>query len=157
MLAKTFASSLVLVIAVSFASPTVNPGLREVTKIFVEPTGKDPSAFDKQLQFEIIKQFQGAVALVDKIGDANAILKGESAAVDPNSVGMGKKVTGKFGLNDVGVGSLVLYKKSDRSVILWMERAGDRYFWIGPMTPDGAHKIAERLIKKLRRDFKAAH
>ena len=156
MLAKTFVRSLVLVIAITATSPAINPGLREVTKIFVEPAGKDPTMFDKQLQFEIIRQFEGAVTVVDKVADANGVLKGEPEGATPKA-GMGKKITGKFGMNDVMVGSLVLYKKSDRSVILWMERAGDRYFWVGPMTPDSANKIAQRLIKKLRRDYKAAH
>jgi hypothetical protein len=38
-----------------------------------------------------------------------------------------------------------------------MEQAGDRYLWLGPMTPESRKKIAQRLVTKLRRAYKEAH
>ena len=81
------------------------------------------------------------------------MLKGQAEAEEK---GMGKKITGKFGMNDVKVGNLTLYGRDGKS-ILWMEQAGDRYLWLGPMTPESRKKIAQRLVTKLRKAFKEAH
>jgi hypothetical protein len=151
MSAKTFLSSLVLVLAAGLASPAApNASLREVKKIFVEPIG---NGLEQTLQLEITRQFQGAITVTEDKRDADGVLKGQAEAEEK---GMGKKITGKFGLNDVKVGTLALYAR-DGKTILWMETAGDRYFWVGPMTPESRKKIAERLVKKLRRAFKEAH
>ena len=150
MSAKTFVCSLVFVLGAGL-SPAANTTLRDVKKIFVESLG---NGFEQSLQLEIMRQFQGAVTITEDKRDADAILKGQDS--NGAEAGMGKKITGKFGMNDVKTGSIVLYGR-DSKTILWMETAGDRYLWLGPMTPESKKKIAERLVKKLRRDFKAAH
>jgi hypothetical protein len=152
MSAKTLLSSLVFVLAAGLASPAApNTSLRDVKRVFVEPIG---NGFEQQLKLEIVRQFQGAVTLTEDKRDAEAILKGLDNA--GGNKGVGKKISGKLGMNDVQEGSLVLYAR-DGTTILWMETAGDRYFWLGPMTPESKKKIAERLVKKLRRSFKEAH
>jgi len=151
MSAKTFLSSLVFVLAAGLASPGAsNASLRDVKKIFVEPLG---NGFETNLQLEITRQFQGAVTVTEDKRDADAVLKGNAEAEEK---GTGKKITGKFGLNDVKVGNLTLYAR-DGKTILWMEQAGDRFLWLGPMTPESRKKIAQRLVTKLRRAFKEAH
>jgi hypothetical protein len=151
MSAKTFLYSLVLALLAGLASPAAtNASLREVKKIFVEPLG---NGFEDQVKLEITRQFQGAIAVTEDRRDAEAVLKGNAEAEEK---GMGKKITGKFGMNDVKVGVLTLYSR-DAKTILWMEQAGDRYLWLGPMTPESRKKIAQRLVTKLRKAYREAH
>jgi hypothetical protein len=163
---KTFVGCLVFALAAGLTSPAVFGqvrSLREVQKIWVDlppedggspAQGRRPdNTFEQLVKLEISKQFAGAVLLVEDRGEADAILVGRPAVQEK---GTGGKISGKFGLNDVKTGMLVLYDRAGKTV-LWMEQAGDRYLWLGPMTPESKKKIAERLVKKLRKAYRAAH
>jgi len=162
MSAKTFVGSIVLMLAAGLASPALLGqvrSLREVQKIWVDlppdqaNEKKPDSTFEQLVKLEISKQFRGAVLLVEDRGEADAILVGRPAV---DEKGTGGKISGKFGLNDVKTGMLVVYDRAGKTV-LWMEQAGDRYLWLGPMTPESKKKIAERLVKKLRKAYRDAH
>ena len=134
--------ALMLSVSLIFAQPV--PSLRAVHKIFID---KLPNDLDQYLRAEFSKQMRGSIAIVLDEKDADAIITG----VSEEEKGTGAKITGRYlGLHDVATASLSLVDK-ERRVILWSDEAGDRSLMFGVMRRGGERKVAERLVKKLRK------
>jgi len=118
--------------------------LRSVHKVFIE---KLPNDLDQYLRAEFSKQMRGRVIVVLDEKDADGILLG----VSEEEKGTGAKITGRYlHLHDVATASLSMVDK-DRKVILWSDEAGDRSLVWGTLARGGERKVADRLVKKLKK------
>jgi hypothetical protein len=133
-----------LLLAASSALAQAPQDLRGVHKVFID---KLPNDLDQYLRAEFSKQLAGRVAVVLDEKDADAILTG----VSEEEKGTGAKITGRYlGLHDIATATVSMVDK-DRKVILWSDEAGDRSLMFGAMRRGGERKVAERLVKKLRK------
>ena len=108
-----------------------------------------PNDLDQYVRAEFYKQMRGRITVVTDKGDADAILGGVSEEKD----GVLDQVTGKYlGLHDTSTGSLNLYDKTGK-IILWSGEAGDRSLMFGALRRGGERKVAERLIKDLKKQI----
>lgn len=120
------------------------PDLRSVHKVFVD---KLPNDLDQYLRAEFSKQLSGKVTVVLNEKDADGIITG----VSEEEKGTGAKITGRYlGLHDIATASLSMVDR-DRKVILWSDEAGDRSLMFGAVRRGGERKVAERLVKKLKK------
>jgi hypothetical protein len=120
------------------------PDLRSIHKIFID---KLPNDLDQYLRAEFSKQMRGQVVVVLDEKDADGILTG----VSQEEKGTGAKITGRYlGLHDLATASLSLVSK-DRKSIVWSDEAGDRSLMFGVMRRGGERKVAQRLVKKLKK------
>jgi hypothetical protein len=102
---------------------------------------------DQYLRAEFVKQMSGKVTIVLRAEDADAILAG----VSEETKGTGAKVTGRYlGLHDIATGTVSLLDKEGK-VLLWSDEAGDRSLLFGVMRRSGQRKVADRLVKKLKK------
>lgn len=120
------------------------PDLHSVKKIYIEAM---PHFLDQYLRAEIGKQLQGRVTVVLKVEEADAILTGSSEQEE----GATNKITGQYlGLHDNAAGAVSLVDKNG-AVVLWSDEAGDRTLIFGALSRGGQRKVAERLVKKLKK------
>ena len=145
---KLMALAVLLLAAASM--PAQNAGaLRTVRKLFIE---KMPNDLDQYLRAEVAKQFKGRVVVVLKKEDADGILSGVNEA----QKGIGAKITGRYlGLHDTVNGTISLLDRTE-SEILWSDEAGDRNLFFGVAHRGGERKVADRLIRKLKKAMQAA-
>lgn len=122
------------------------PSLSGIHKIYVDNM---PNDLDQYVRAEFYKQMRGAVMVVTDKNDADAILSGVSEAKN----GVLDQVTGRYlGLHDTSTGSINLYDKSGK-LILWSGEAGDRTLFLGNFKRGGERKVAERLIRELKKQM----
>ena len=139
---RILAVALFLCGALAFAQTPTD--LRSIHKIFID---KLPNDLDQYLRAEFSKQMKGQVTVVLDEKDADGILTG----VSEEEKGTGAKITGRYlGLHDLATASLSLISK-DRKSILWSDEAGDRSLMFGVMRRGGERKVAQRLVKKLKK------
>lgn len=120
------------------------PDLRTVKKIYIEAM---PHFLDQYLRAEIGKQLRGRVTVVLKPEEADAILTGSSEQEE----GATSKITGQYlGLHDNAAGAVSLVDKEGTKV-LWSDEAGDRTLIFGALSRGGQRKVAERLVRKLKK------
>ena len=118
--------------------------LGSIKKIYIE---KMPNDLDQYLRAEISKQFKGSVTVVLEKKDADGILTG----IGEERKGTGAQITGRYlGLHDNATGTISLLDKAEKN-ILWTDEAGDRSLLFGVMKRGGQRKVADRLIKKLKK------
>ena len=118
--------------------------LRSVHKIFID---KLPNDLDQYVRAELSKQLKGKVTVVLEEKGADGILTG----VSEEEKGTGAKITGRYlGLHDLATASLSLLDK-ERKTILWADEAGDRSLFFSVAHRGGERKVAERLVKKLKK------
>jgi hypothetical protein len=133
-----------LAIFALLAVAQVLPNLRSVHTVYI---GKLPNDLDQYIRAEISKQMRGSMVVVLDEKDADGVITG----VSEEEKGTGAKITGRYlGLRDIATASLSLVDKN-RKVILWSDEAGDRSLLFGVMRRGGERKVAERLVKKLRK------
>ena len=133
-----------LIVFAFLASSALGQDLRSVHRVFID---KLPNDLDQYLRAEFSKQLGGKVTVVLAENDADGIITG----VSEEEKGTGAKITGRYlGLHDVATASLSMVDK-DRKVILWSDEAGDRSLVFGVMRRGGERKVAERLVKKLKK------
>ncbi len=122
--------------------PTVS--LVSVKRIFVDKMDND---LDQYIRAEIQKQFKGTVQVVLKPELADAVMAG----VSEHQSGTRAAVTGRWlGLHDTATGSVSLLDKTGE-VVLWSGEAGDRSIMWGSMKRGGPRKVADRLVKNLKK------
>src|SRR2546425_4619031 len=111
-----------------------------------------PNDLDQYISSEITKQMKGRLLIVLDKADADAILRGTSAAKE----GVGAAITGRYlGLHDNATGSISLLDK-DEKMVLWSGEAGDRSLMFGTMKRGGPRKVADRLVSDLNDVLKKA-
>jgi hypothetical protein len=123
-------------------APTVS--LVSVKRIYVDKMDND---LDQYIRAEIQKQFKGTVQVVLKPELADAVMAG----VSEHQSGTRAAVTGRWlGLHDTATGSVSLLDKTGE-VVLWSGEAGDRSIMWGSMKRGGPRKVADRLVKNLKK------
>jgi len=126
----------------SAQTPTVS--LKDINKIYVDKMDND---LDQYIKAEIQKKFKGRLTIVLNPEDADAILAGASE----HKSGTGAAVTGRWlGLHDTASGAVSLLDKEGK-VVLWSSEAGDRSLWWGALKRGGPRKVADRLVKNLKK------
>jgi hypothetical protein len=135
---------LLLVLSFPVLAQEALPHLSAIKKIYIEKMDND---LDQYLRAEFVKQMSGKVTIVLRAEDADAILAG----VSEETKGTGAKVTGRYlGLHDIATGTVSLLDKEGK-VLLWSDEAGDRSLLFGVMRRSGQRKVADRLVKKLKK------
>jgi hypothetical protein len=85
-------------------------------------------------------------------GDADGIITG----VNEEQKGTAAKVTGRYlGLHDTVNRTISLLDKTE-SAILWSDEAGDRNLFFGIAHRGGERKVADQLIRKLKKALDSA-
>ena len=130
--------------AVELAAQAPTVSLFSVKRIYVDKMDND---LDQYIRAEIQKQFKGTVQVVLKPELADAVLAG----VSEHQSGTRAAVTGRWlGLHDTATGSVSLLDKTGE-VVLWSGEAGDRSIMWGSMKRGGPRKVADRLVKNLKK------
>lgn len=130
------------VVDLAAQAPPVSLG--SVRRIYVDKMDND---LDQYIRAEIQKQFKGAVQVVLKPELADAVIAG----VSEHQSGTRAAVTGRWlGLHDTATGSVSLLDKTGE-VVLWSGEAGDRSIMWGSMKRGGPRKVADRLVKNLKK------
>lgn len=130
--------------AVELAAQAPTVSLFSVKRIYVDKMDND---LDQYIRAEIQKQFKGAVQVVLKPELADAVMAG----VSEHQSGTRAAVTGRWlGLHDTATGSVSLLDKTGE-VVLWSGEAGDRSIMWGSMKRGGPRKVADRLVKNLKK------
>lgn len=126
------------------AFPQAVPTLASVRKVYID---KLPNNLDQYLRAEFSKQMGGRMAVVLDEKDADAILTG----VTEEEKGTGSKITGRYlGLHDTATASISLVDKN-RKTLIWSDEAGDRSLLFGIARRGGERKVADRIVKKLKK------
>lgn len=129
----------VLSVAVVSAQTNVPSG----SKLFIQHMQGELNGF---LTTEIIKQKLPLTVVTDE-KDADFILAGASIGVDEkwyNAIFGGIKDK-----NEANVQMLAVKTKS----IAWAGEAGDRSLWFGGLKRGGERKVAERIVKAMKKDL----
>jgi hypothetical protein len=130
--------------AVELAAQAPTVSLFSVKRIYVDKMDND---LDQYIRAEIQKQFKGVVQVVLKPELADAVMAG----VSEHQSGTRAAVTGRWlGLHDTATGSVSLLDKTGE-VVLWSGEAGDRSIMWGSMKRGGPRKVADRLVKNLKK------
>ena len=118
--------------------------LQDIRKVFIEPMASD---LDQYIRAEITKQLNGRLVVVLHRDGADAILRGAAE----NRTGVGAAITGRYlGLHDNASASVSLVDRAE-TVVLWASEAGDRSLMFGVMARGGQRKVADRLVKNLKK------
>ncbi len=137
---------LIVVFLLSLAAFAETPSLTDIHTIYVDSMSND---LDQYLRAEFYKQMRGRISVVTDKADADAILAG----VSEENKGLLDQVTGRYlGLHDNATASLNLLDKTGK-VILWSGEAGDRSLAFGTLRRGGERKVAERLVKDLKKEL----
>jgi hypothetical protein len=129
--------------AVKMVTPNIT-SLPEVKKLYLE---KMPNDLDEFIRAELTKQLNDVITVVLVKEEADAILNGTGE----NRTGTGAQITGRYlGLHDTATGAVSLTDRTGTRV-LWSSEAGDRSLLFGSMRRAGPRKVAERLVKNLKK------
>lgn len=112
------------------------------SKIYVTEMKGELHSF---LTAEIIKA-KLPVTVVTDDKDADFVIVGASLKADD------KWYHTVFGGKDKNEGSAQLIKVKDKSIV-WAGEAGDRSLWAGGWKRGGQRKVAERLVKQMKKDL----
>jgi hypothetical protein len=112
------------------------------SKIFIsEMEGK----LDGFIAPEMVKQKLPLTVVLDE-KDANFVLAGASIKADD------KWYHVAFGGKDKNEGNVRLLDVKERTMI-WAGEAGDRSLWYGSFKRGGERKVAERIVKQMKKDL----
>jgi hypothetical protein len=115
------------------------------SKVFIsEMDGK----LDGFIAPEIIKQKLPLTVVVDE-KDANFVLAGASIKADD------KWYHVAFGGKDKNEGNVRLLDVKERTMV-WAGEAGDRSLWYGSFRRGGERKVAERIVRQMKKDLFSA-
>jgi hypothetical protein len=112
------------------------------SKVFIAPMEGQLDGF---LAPEIIKQ-RLPVSVVLEEKDADFVLAGASIKADD------KWYHVAFGGKDKNEGNVRLLDVKGKAMV-WAGEAGDRSLWTGGFRRGGQRKVAERIIKQMRKDL----
>jgi hypothetical protein len=135
MLAKT--TTLVLLASSLLFGASIPAG----SKIFIAPM---EGSLDGFIAPEIIKQ-KLAVKVVTDEKEADFVLAGASIKADDRWYNV------VFGGKDKNEGNVRLLNVRDKSMV-WAGEAGDRSLWYGSFRRGGERKVAERIVKQMKKD-----
>jgi hypothetical protein len=137
--------SLALLIFPVLAQTAPPAKMQPGAKVYIAPMEGELHTF---LAAEIIKKKVPVVVVMDE-NQAEFILSGGNF-----KTGEGKWFDVIFGSpKDKNEGSVQLVSVAQRSLV-WAGEAGDRSLWWGSLARGGARKVADRIIGKLKDDFK---
>ncbi len=122
----------------AFGQFKVQPG----AKIFIAPMEGNLHGF---IASEIIKKKIPIVVVTDD-KDAEYILTGTSIKADD------KRYHTVFGGKDKNEGNVQLISVKEKQLV-WAGEAGDRSLWWGGLSRGGQRKVADRIVKKLKKDL----
>ena len=130
--------------AIASTTPSDPITLQDLRKIFIEPMASD---LDQYIRAEITKQLTGRLVVVLNRDAADAVLRGTAE----NKTGVGAAITGRYlALHDNASASVSLVDRAE-TVVLWASEAGDRSLTFGVLARGGQRKVADRLVKNLKR------
>lgn len=112
------------------------------SKVFIAPMEGSLNGF---IAPEIIKKRVPVVVVTDE-KDAEYVLTGASIKADD------KWYHVVFGGKDKNEGNVQLISVKDKQMI-WAGEAGDRSMWWGGLKRGGQRKVADRIVKQLKRDL----
>jgi hypothetical protein len=112
------------------------------SKLFIAPMDGNLNGF---IAPEIIKQKLPLTVVMDE-KDAEFILTGASIKADD------KWYHTVFGGKDKNEGNVQLVSVKERTLV-WAGEAGDRSLWWGGLKRGGQRKVAERIVKRLKKDL----
>jgi hypothetical protein len=112
------------------------------SKIFVAPMEGNLHGF---ISPEIIKKKVPLIVVTEE-KDADFILTGASIRGDD------KWYHSVFGGKDKNEGNVQLISVKDKQVV-WAREAGDRSMWWGGLRRGGQRKVADRIVKQLKKDL----
>jgi hypothetical protein len=102
---------------------------------------------DQYIRAEIVKQMTGRLTVALSKEDADAVMTG----IGEYRTGTGATITGRYlGLHDNASASVSITDREGRNLI-WSSEAGDRSLVWGVMSRGGPRKVADRLVKKLKK------
>lgn len=133
-----FIATLVLVCGVQAQKGKVAAG----AKVFIAPMEGNLHGF---IAPEIIKK-KVPLAIVTEEKDAEYILTGASVKGDD------KWYHSVFGGKDKNEGNVQLVSVKEKQMV-WAGEAGDRSMWWGGLRRGGQRKVADRIVKQLKKDL----
>ena len=132
----------VLVAASCAAAEKASPRVPVGSKVFIAPMEGNLNGF---IAPEIIKKKIPLVVVTDD-KDAEYILTGASIKADD------KWYHAVFGGKDKNEGNVQLISVKDK-LMVWAGEAGDRSMWWGGLKRGGQRKVADRIVKQLKKDL----
>jgi hypothetical protein len=111
------------------------------SKIFIAPM---EGSLDGFIAPEIIKQKLPVTVVTDE-KSADFVLSGASIKADDRWYNV------VFGGKDKNEGNVRLLSVKDKSMV-WAGEAGDRSLWYGSFRRGGERKVAERIVKQMKKD-----
>ncbi len=114
----------------------------EGSKIFIAPMDGNLHGF---IAPEIVKKKLPVLVVMEE-KDADFILTGASIKGDD------KWYHTVFGGKDKNEGNVQLISVKDKTMV-WAGEAGDRSLWWGSLSRGGQRKVADRLVKKMKKDL----
>lgn len=118
------------------------PKFPEGAKLFIAPMEGDLHPF---IAAEIVKKKLPVVVVMEE-KDADFILTGASIKGDD------RWYHTVFGGKDKNEGSVQLISVKNKTMI-WAGEAGDRSLWWGSLKRGGQRKVADRIVKKMKKDL----
>lgn len=128
----------------AFAGPQ-NAYLAGVRKVYIAPM---PNGLDQYIRAEIFHQMPNRIQVVTNKSAADAILTG----TDTQKKGAARFLDHYTGAADTASAAVSLVS-ADGSTVLWSTSAGDRSIWWGAMARGGQRKLAERIVKHLKKSL----
>jgi hypothetical protein len=130
-------------VAAARSTPNIT-SVHQVKRLYIDQM---PNDLDQFIRAEISKQLNGIITVVLGKDEADAILSGTGE----NRTGAAAQITGRYlGLHDTATGAVSLTDRTGTRV-LWSSEAGDRSLLFGTMRRAGPRKVAERLVKNLKK------
>lgn len=111
-------------------------------KVFIAPMEGNLNGF---IAPEIIKKRVPLTIVTDE-KDADYVLTGGSIKADD------KWYNAAFGGKDKNEGNVQLLSVKDKQMV-WAGEAGDRSMWWGSLKRGGQRKVADRLVKQMKKDL----
>lgn len=136
---------LVLLVAVSplFARGKHDSPLASIHKIYIAPM---PNGLDQYIRAEMFHRMPGRIEVVTKRSLADAVLEG----TDNEKHGAWRAIDRWTEMSDTATAAISLVS-ADGSAVLWSTTAGDRSLWLGVLARGGNRKLAERIVKHLKK------
>lgn len=128
--------------AISLGAQTAQPKVEVGSKVFITPMEGQLDGF---IAPEIIKQKLPIKVVLDE-KEADFVLVGASIKADD------KWYHVAFGGKDKNEGNVRLLDVKAKSMV-WAGEAGDRSLWTGGFRRGGQRKVAERIVKQMKKDL----
>jgi hypothetical protein len=135
---------LLLCAAVSFAGGLAT--LPYGSKVFIAPM---ENGLDGFIAPEIVKN-KLPITVVTEEKDADYVLAGASIKADD------KWYHTVFGGKDKNEGNVKLLSVKDKRMV-WAGEAGDRSMWFGGWKRGGQRKVADRIVREMKKDLFSGH